>query len=119
MELDHCFFCSLRTLELVAKSLAEFGLKEGTPNVHPGQETACRRFYFHNAYLELAWVKNEAEIKAGPMSRSKLRERSLHTQTNYSPFGLCFRAANRDRDSITHIFEDRWRYHSHFSRRSI
>jgi hypothetical protein len=32
---------------------AAFGLTEGAPNTHPGQGTACRRFFFRNAYLEL------------------------------------------------------------------
>ena len=29
-----------------AERLAAFGLTEGAPNTHPGQGTACRRFFF-------------------------------------------------------------------------
>jgi hypothetical protein len=46
-----------------AARLSAFGLSEGTPNMHPGQGTPCRRFYFQNAYLELVWVSSEVEIQ--------------------------------------------------------
>ena len=62
MELDHIFVFTQEP-EHIAHSLQQFGLTEGTPNVHLEQGTACRRFFFHNAYLELAWVVNEDEIK--------------------------------------------------------
>ncbi len=34
-----------------ADRLIELGLTEGAPNMHPGQGTANRRFFFHNAML--------------------------------------------------------------------
>jgi Glyoxalase-like domain len=98
MEVDHVFLF-IEKPELVARVLGEFGLTEGSPNVHPGQGTACTHSFFHNAYLESAWVTNEPEIKPSPISRTKLWERSQHSQTNYS-FGLCFRTTNPGRDSI-------------------
>jgi hypothetical protein len=36
-----------------AEALLRVGLREGAGNTHPGQGTACRRFFFENAYLEL------------------------------------------------------------------
>jgi hypothetical protein len=36
-----------------AERIAAFGLCEGPSNVHPGQGTANRRFFFRNAMLEL------------------------------------------------------------------
>jgi len=46
-EVDHLFVCAnLGAPE--ADSLIAFGLTEGAPNVHPGQGTANRRFFFHN-----------------------------------------------------------------------
>jgi hypothetical protein len=40
-------------------------LTEGTPNIHPGQGTANRRFFFRNAMLELLWVNDEQFVQ-GP-----------------------------------------------------
>ncbi len=34
-----------------AKRLTSFGLIEGSPNIHPGQGTANRRFFFGNMVL--------------------------------------------------------------------
>jgi hypothetical protein len=50
--LDHVFvMCSKGAPE--AEALLRVGLREGAGNTHPGQGTACRRFFFENAYLEL------------------------------------------------------------------
>src|SRR5262249_54333674 len=47
-----------------AELLVDFGLTEGEPNTHPGQGTACRRFFFHNAYLELLWGQDPPEAQS-------------------------------------------------------
>jgi hypothetical protein len=48
VEFDHLFVCvSVGAIE--AACVAAVGLREGAPNQHPGQGTACRRFFFHNA----------------------------------------------------------------------
>ena len=63
MELDHVFvMCDVGAPE--AAALHALGLREGSPNTHPGQGTACRRFFFGNAYLELVWVTDAAEAQA-------------------------------------------------------
>jgi hypothetical protein len=111
MELDHIFIFTHQAQQ-VASTLQTFGLSEGTANVHAGQGTACRRFYFQNAYLELAWVINEDEIKSPLIERTKLWERSQYKLTKYCPFGLCFRAKQQSSHSIRLLFEDGWRYHS-------
>ena len=113
MELDHVFIFT-QEHERLASSLQEFGLIEGTANVHSGQGTACRRFFFHNAYLELVWVVNEEEIKSAAIAKAKLWERSQYHLTKYCPFGLCFRTTNRLSNSITLLFDDAWRYYSNF-----
>jgi hypothetical protein len=41
-------------------------MAEGEPNTHPGQGTACRRFFFRNAFLELVWVRDPAEAQGEP-----------------------------------------------------
>ena len=44
-ELDHVFICAAAGAPEAA-SLIAFGLTEGTPNTHPGQGTANRRFFY-------------------------------------------------------------------------
>ena len=113
MELDHIFIFTQEP-EHIASALQQLGLTEGTPNVHPGQGTACRRFFFHNAYLELVWVANENEVKSPGIAKTKLWERSQYQLTKYCPFGLCFRAKENVKDSVFLLFEDGWRYYSPF-----
>lgn len=103
MELDHLFLFT-HAPEGAAEALRRFGLTEGAPNTHPGQGTSCRRFFFHNAYLELLSVTSEKEIKSPAIAPTKLWERSQYPQTGYCPFGLCFR-------SSTLVFEEGWHYH--------
>ena len=59
-ELDHLFILVAAGGPEAAR-LSELGLVEGAVNRHPGQGTACRRFFFHNAFLELVWVDDPAE----------------------------------------------------------
>ncbi|GAB2516664.1 VOC family protein [Spirosoma aerophilum] len=111
MELDHLFIFT-HGAQQAAGALQSFGLTEGTPNVHPGQGTACRRFFFQNAYLELAWVIRKDEIKNPVIKRTNLWERSQSEQTHYCPVGFCFRTQQQAGQPIRLIFEDGWRYHS-------
>jgi hypothetical protein len=113
MELDHIFIFTQEHDQL-ADSLKMFGVNEGAPNVHPGQGTACRRFFFQNAYLELVWVIDEEESKSAAIAPAKLWERSHYHLTNHCPFGLCFRARKQTNNSITLLFDDAWRYYSAF-----
>lgn len=90
VELDHIFVCTgVGAPEAVR--LVAFGLVEGTSNPHPGQGTTNRRFFFHNAYLELLWVRDEREARSPPIAPTRLWERWRHRSTGYSPFGLCVR----------------------------
>jgi len=90
-EFDHVFICvSCGGGE--ASALAAFGLVEGTPNVHPGQGTACRRFFFANSYLELLWVSNAGEAQSEPIQPTHLWERWTHRASGACPLGLGFRA---------------------------
>jgi Glyoxalase-like domain len=88
--LDHVFIlCSPGAPE--ATSLARFGLTEGSSNTHPGQGTACRRFFFHNAYLELLWVSDVEEAQS-PISRAtRLFDRWSARKSGASPFGVVLR----------------------------
>jgi hypothetical protein len=90
IELDHVFLCaSVGAPE--ADLLRSLSLTEGQPNRHPGQGTACRRFFFANAYLELLWVENAAEAQgevAGPL---RLWERWSRRMEGTCPFGIVLR----------------------------
>ena len=79
MELDHLFLFTSAPDE-VADALRRFGLTEGAPNNHTGQGTSCRRFFFHNAYLELLSVTSEEELKSAAIAPTKLWERSEYLQ---------------------------------------
>jgi len=93
IELDHLFtFVSAGAPEVTR--LLEFGLSEGQPNTHPGQGTACRRFFFRNAYLEFLWVHDEEQAASDWVRRLCLVERFQYLRTGASPFGLIFRPAS-------------------------
>jgi len=89
-ELDHVFICASCGGE-EASVLTAFGLSEGTPNVHPGQGTACRRFFFCNGYLELLWVSDATEAQSQTTQPTHLWERWIGRGDGACPFGLGFR----------------------------
>ena len=91
-ELDHVFICcSVGGPE--ADALRRTGLKEGSPNTHPGQGTACRRFFFSNAYLELVWVSDEAEARSPAVAPTRLWERWSRRGGEACPYALVLRPA--------------------------
>jgi hypothetical protein len=90
IELDHFFICTdVGAPE--ADRLVEIGLIEGTPNRHPGQGTASRRFFFENAFLELVWVENSTEARSDSVRRTGLWERWSGRNGVALPFGVGFR----------------------------
>jgi hypothetical protein len=91
VELDHLFvWTSVGAPE--AERLIAFGLTEGSPNVHAGQGTANRRFFFHNAMLELLWVQNAREAQSEAIRPTHVWERWSRRTTGGCPFGFCFRS---------------------------
>ena len=85
-ELDHVFICTDIGAS-VAQRLNAFGLVEGSGNVHPGQGSANRRFFFNNLMLELLWVHDLTEASSQPID---LAQRWQHRHT-HCPFGVCLR----------------------------
>src|SRR5215813_15619622 len=90
IELDHLFVCTAPGAR-EAEKLVQFGLHEGPPNHHDGQGTACRRFSFANAMIELFWVSDRREAQNQRTRRTLLWERWSGRQSNASPFGVCVR----------------------------
>ena len=71
--------------------LIDLGLVEGSANVHHGQGTANRRFFFENAYLELLWVTDVDESRQEPAFRTRLWERWMRRHYGACPFGIALR----------------------------
>jgi hypothetical protein len=93
LELDHVFVCASAGAP-EADRLVALGLLEGSANVHPGQGTANRRFFFRNAMLELLYVSDESEVRSELVAPTRLWERSRYRQTGVSPVGLCLRSTD-------------------------
>ncbi|MEA3412479.1 MAG: VOC family protein [Pseudomonadota bacterium] len=93
MEVDHLFIC-VQPGASEAEALKAFGLTEGTHNRHPGQGTANRRFFFHNAMLELLWLDGSGEAMNERTKPTRLWERCARRGQHVSPFGICFRPKN-------------------------
>jgi glyoxalase-like protein len=87
---DHIFICSAPGAP-AADRLRQFGLTEGSPNRHPGQGTACRRFFFRNFMLELLWVEDASDARSEQSRRTKLWDRWSAAASGASPFGIILR----------------------------
>jgi hypothetical protein len=87
--LDHAYItCSIGAPE--AEVLLEHGFAEGSPNVHPGQGTANRRFFFANFMLELLWVADPVEAAADAVRHTGLWERWSSRGEGTSRFGIVY-----------------------------
>lgn len=85
--LDHVFVTTTRPQEVVQR-LLDFGLREGSPNVHPGQGTACRRFFFARGYLEILHLVDEGEARGPAIARTRLADRCMRTAGDLGRVGL-------------------------------
>ena len=103
-EVDHVFVAASEGAP-EATDLVKAGFVEGPANVHPGQGTACRRFFFENAYLELVWLENRAEASSRVAARTGLRERAA-VESESSHVGVCLRA----RDLAARLPVKTWSY---------
>src|SRR5204862_7767404 len=83
---DHVFICCSKGAP-EAEALVELGLVEGSGNVHLGQGTANRRFFFKNTYLELLWISDEAEARSSESEGTRLWDRCSSRNDGACPFG--------------------------------
>ena len=100
IEFDHLFICTDADAP-VADRLVALGLTEGSSNVHPGQGTANRRFFFDNATVEFLWVHDPEEAQSEPIQRTQLWER-WRDRTDVCPFGLCVRSTEAEPIAFDH-----------------
>lgn len=105
-EFDHLFICTDIGAG-AADRLVSFGLVEGSSSSHPGQGTANRRFFFHNAMLELLWVHDPEEAKSDPIHLTRLWERWTN-RDEACPFGICLRPATGSHGIVAF---SSWAYH--------
>ncbi len=89
-ELDHLFVTVPPEAPGIEPLLA-LGLREGTRNVHPGQGTANRRIFLHNAMLEFLWLTDATEAQSDLIRRTRLFERCNPQEVHACPFGICLR----------------------------
>jgi hypothetical protein len=107
VEIDHIFICTQNKAP-AGDLFAAFGLAEGSPNIHPGQGTANRRFYFHNFMLELIWVEDKEEIRNERTKPLRLFERCQLDSKAVSPFGIAFRPEAGSKETLPFLV---WDYH--------
>jgi len=86
--LDHVVVMCSFGAAAEAEALAARGIREGKSNVHPGQGTACRRFFFGNAYLELLWVSDPEEAQSEETRPTRLFERWAGRSEGACPFAI-------------------------------
>lgn len=87
--LDHIFVCTSAGAP-EAQELIDVGFVEGSRNVHPGQGTSNRRFFFEHGFLELLWVHDEPEATSARTGPTRLWERWSLRAAQANPFGICF-----------------------------
>jgi hypothetical protein len=102
---DHVFVCCSEGAP-EADALLGLGLVEGSANTHPGQGTACRRFFFSNAYLELFWVRDPEEAQSDMVAPTRLWDRWSQRDQAASPFAVVLRPDEGD-SAATPPFESR------------
>ena len=88
LELDHVFIL-VKPEARVADLLIAKGFEEGTRNIHPGQGTSNRRFFFSKVMLEFIWVRDAEEAENG--AGRDLRFPQRDTNPAASPFGIILR----------------------------
>lgn len=92
LHLHHVFICTLVGAP-EAQGLLDAGIVEGSPNTHPGQGTANRRFFFERGFLELLWVRDEREARSPLVAPTKLWDRWAERCQKANPFGICLSSA--------------------------
>jgi len=107
LELDHVFIL-VKPEARVADLLIAKGFEEGTRNIHPGQGTSNRRFFFANGMLEFIWIRDLAEAENGTSRDLCFPERNL--DSNASPFGVILRQKNSSSLESSEMPFDGWSY---------
>ena len=89
LSIDHIFVCAAFGAP-EAQALLDAGFVEGSANIHPGQGTSNRRFFFEHGFLELLWVHDEDEARSALTAQTRLWQRWSQRGQQANPFGICF-----------------------------
>ncbi len=91
-EIDHIFIAASPGAHQLDACLLDL-VREGSRNVHPGQGTANRRFFFQDMMLEFIWLADPAAAQQGIAGRMALARRLVSEADGpaASPFGICLR----------------------------
>jgi hypothetical protein len=100
-EFDHLFIFTDRGA-IVADRIVALGLVEGSGNIHPGQGRANRRFFFHNAMVELLWVHDLEEVQSERIRETLLEKRWAQRNAGACPFGICLRSTDQASIAFPH-----------------
>jgi hypothetical protein len=106
MDIDHIFIC-VNDDGRGADALKALGLVEGTPNTHPGQGTANRRFFFRNSFIELLHLTDELEAQSQLTAPTQLFDRLKCADGVAAPFGICFRPSTVGEKPMFPVWEYR------------
>lgn len=109
LALDHLFVCctpgEAAADGRIGRALAAAGLVPSYTRRHGGQGTANVCYCFDNAYLELLFVADPAELAAPAIGRTGLAARLDWRRTGASPFGIGLRGAALPLAAFDYRFE--------------
>lgn len=100
MEFDHLFI-AVGAAATEADALLAAGFTEGPANMHPGQGTANRSFFFKNGFIEFLFETDRTELQSERTGPTRLYERLNGVRPAVSPFGVCFRPSPVDNTDQT------------------
>jgi len=109
LEFDHVFILT-QPEGSEADAVIASGFTEGSRNIHPGQGTANRRVFFHNAMLEFLWVTDAAETHTDLIAPMQFLARANYRQSNYSPFGIGLRHSPGTKDAEKLLPFETWAF---------
>lgn len=112
LQVDH-FNIWVKDPEVAKKKLTDIGftsVPDSLSDVHHGQGTAGRYFYFLNGYLELIFVYDQEELEGNSRINEHLdfTERARFEENGASPFSIALKVKDYDVEKITF---DKVRYH--------
>jgi hypothetical protein len=105
MRLDHVFICCDAGAP-EADALLQLGIVEGSRNVHPGQGTENRRFFFKDGFIELLWVSNPEEAQTALTAPTRLWPRWSNRQSGACPFGISFSKSGSENEPAPFVAWD-------------
>ncbi len=97
-EIDHLFVTGPVGCEPLDRVIAG-GFREGPPNTHPSQGTACRRLFFDESYIEFIWLEDRADAESDAVRPTRLGERA-DVESGASHFGICLRSTIEAGESL-------------------